>query len=244
MIKKLLILIAFTGFNIQAQDTIYVGEFGREVVPKAEAEFYRIVKKDSLKEDLYHEYHYHLDNTLKRITTYSNYFSKKKERLNYRSFYKSGKTRLEIFYKKDKFDGTLVSYWENGRLKRKDIYNKGKLKEGQCWDETGSPVPYYDLNIPPRFPEGDQALKKYVTSQMEKSKIPGSSWGSRIQVSFYIDKDGSVSDIELVSGADDLSSLMALKLVAEMPDWSPAMQDGEPVRVKRTLPILLPAHGK
>ena len=244
MKKNLYVLIAFISFNIHSQDTIYVGEFGREIVPKIEAEFYKILTKDSLNQNVLHEYQYHLDDTLKGITTYSNYFSRKKERLSYRSFYKSGKPQLKIFFKKERFDGTLVSYWENGQLKRKDLFKNGKLIEGQCWDETGSSVPYYDLNINARFPGGDKAFKNYVASNIDKNKIPKSSWGSRIQVSFYIDKDGSISDVELLSGADGYTNLMALKLVAEMPKWSPAMQDGDPVRVKRTLPILLPAYAK
>lgn len=125
------------------------------------------------------------------------------------------------------------------QLKRKDIYSKGKSTKGQCWDETGKIVPYYDLNIAPEFPGGTKALHEYVAKHLDYKQIPKSSWNSKIKVSFYIDKDGSVSDVELITGADPLSNLMALKLVVEMPKWSPAMQDGAPVRVKRTLPITL-----
>lgn len=112
--RNLLVLIAFISFTLQGQDTIYLGEFGRDVVPKAEAEFYKIVIKDNIKNDVVHEYQYTLKDTLKSITSYSNYSAKKKERLSHRGFYPDGKIRIEIPFKKEKFDGTLISYWENG----------------------------------------------------------------------------------------------------------------------------------
>lgn len=240
MKTNLFFIIILTSFNIHSQDTIFVGEFGKDVVPRSEAKFYRIVKKDSLEKDVYHDHLYHLKDTLKSITSYTNYFSRKKERFNFRSFYPNGKIKTEIFFKKEKYDGTLVSYWENGRLKRKDLYNNGKFLEGTCWDETGKVVPYYALNIAPEYPGGMKAFHEYVLKGMDVKQIPHKSFGSQIKVSFYIEKDGSISNIELVSGADPVSNLMALKLVAEMPKWSPGIQDGVPVRVKRTLPMRLP----
>jgi len=38
---------------------------------------------------------------------------------------------------------------------------------------------------------------------------------------------------------DPMTNYQAIKLVMDMPKWSPAMQDGNPVKVKRTLPIAL-----
>lgn len=89
-----------------------------------------------------------------------------------------------------------------------------------------------------------KAFHEYVVKGIDVKQIPHRSYGSKIKISFYIEKDGSVSDVELVSGADPMSNLMAMKLVVEMPGWSPGMQDGELVRVKRTLPIVLPEPRK
>lgn len=239
MKRKLLILIAFISFNIYGQDTIYIGEFGSQVVPKSQAKFYNIVEKDSLSPDVYNEHQYHLDDTLNRTVNYYKYYSRKKERLNYNGYYKSGKIRINISYKKGKKDGHLSTYWENGTLKRKDLYKMDKFIEGQCWDEKGMPVPFYELTSPPLFPGGQMALHKYIATKLDKNKIPKSSLGSQIKISFYIDEEGSISDVKLLNGADPLTNYEAVKMVIDMPEWSPAMQDGNPVRVKRTLPISL-----
>lgn len=241
MIKKSFILIALISlsFNIHSQDTIYIGEFGTQIVPKSQAKFYNVVEKDSLNPDVYNEHQYHLDDTLRRTVNYYKYYSKKKERLTYKGYYKSGKIRMNISYTKGKNDGHLFTYWENGILKRKDLYKMGKFIEGQCWNEKGMPVAYYDLTSNPKFPGGQIALNKYIKSKLDKNKIPKSSLGSKIKISFYIDEDGSVSNVKLLNGADPLTNYEVVKMVIEMPEWVPAAQDGNPVRVKRTLPISL-----
>ena len=196
------------------------------------------MEKDSLN-GLFSETRYDLNGSLKSKGIYEKYNSKKKKLLGYKSYYKSEKIHIDISYKKGKTDGYRLSYWENGILKRKDPYKRNKFIEGQCWNEKGIPVPYYDFEINPKFPEGQQALYKYITNKLDKNKIPKSAIGSKVIISFYVNKDGSISDVKLISGVDPLTNYEAIKAVMEMPKWIPAMQDGNPVRVKRVLPVSL-----
>lgn len=241
---NLLILMAFISFNIHAQDTIYIGESGKKNVPRSEAKFYYFVLQDSLNDDIFYENRYYINDTLSGTTTFSNYYSKKKKRLSYRGFHTNGKIRSESFFKKEIIDGYLTTYWDNGNLKRKDLYRRGKFVEGQCWDKTGARVPYFDYEINAKFPGGNDVFNLYVASKIDKNKIPKGSFGSQIRISFFIEEDGSISEIELIEGTDPTTNLMALKMVAEMPKWSPAMKDGDPLRVKRILPIILTAPGR
>lgn len=90
----------------------------------------------------------------------------------------------------------------------------------------------------PKFPGGDVALMnfiaqsiKYPTVALERG-IEGS-----VICSFIIDKDGSITDVEIVRGIDVSLDKEAARVIGLMPKWSPGMQRDKAVRVKYTMPI-------
>ena len=60
----------------------------------------------------------------------------------------------------------------------------------------------------------------------------------RIIVKFVVDEDGGVADVWVVKGIDPECDAEAARVVSEMPFWHPGMQNGVPVRVYFTLPIV------
>ena len=56
-------------------------------------------------------------------------------------------------------------------------------------------------------------------------------------ISFFVEPDGSLSDIEVVRKVDPLLDEEALRVVKAMPKWIPGKQNGQVVRVKYFLPI-------
>ncbi len=58
--------------------------------------------------------------------------------------------------------------------------------------------------------------------------------GSSILVTFVVEKNGEISNIEILKGKG-LSNIS--KILQNMPKWKPGNQDGEPRRVKINLPI-------
>ena len=57
-------------------------------------------------------------------------------------------------------------------------------------------------------------------------------------VGFTIEKDGSMSNVKIVSSSGDtLLDAEALRVVKSSPPWEPAIQRGKPVRVKYTFPV-------
>lgn len=61
----------------------------------------------------------------------------------------------------------------------------------------------------------------------------------RVMVSFVVNKDGSISNIEIVRGKELGHGLPeeATRLVKNMPKWKPGKQNGQQVRVYYTMPI-------
>ena len=59
----------------------------------------------------------------------------------------------------------------------------------------------------------------------------------RVIVSFVVDEDGSISDVQLMHGIGGGCDEEAIRVVKGMPAWKPGKQNGKPVKVRYTLPI-------
>lgn len=71
----------------------------------------------------------------------------------YTEYYDNGQLRLHTKLQDSELHGTLVAYWKNGKLKRKDLYNKGTLVEGKCLDQKGNEIEYFKFEIPTQMIE-------------------------------------------------------------------------------------------
>ena len=60
----------------------------------------------------------------------------------------------------------------------------------------------------------------------------------KVVVRFVVDEDGYVTHAEVISGIGSGCDEEALRVVSSMPKWQPGTQNGEPVRVYFTLPIM------
>ncbi len=59
----------------------------------------------------------------------------------------------------------------------------------------------------------------------------------RVFVQFVIEKDGSISQVEVIRGIDSSCNEEAIRVISGAPDWQPGKQRGKPVRVKMVIPI-------
>ncbi len=59
----------------------------------------------------------------------------------------------------------------------------------------------------------------------------------RVIVNFIVEKDGSISKVQVVRSVDPALDSAAVDVVRRMPKWNPGMRDGKPARVRFTLPI-------
>lgn len=90
----------------------------------------------------------------------------------------------------------------------------------------------------PEFPGGEKGLMEYLQKNLKypeqclKDSIQG-----RVIVSFIVEKDGSISNVEEVKSSDPRLTEEAKRMVSNMPKWEPGTQRGEKVRVKYVLPV-------
>ena len=93
--------------------------------------------------------------------------------------------------------------------------------------------------IMPEFPGGTAALMKYLGTNIKYPTI-SQEMGSagRVIVQFVVDKDGSISNPEVVRGVDAYLDKEAIRVISSMPKWRPGVQNGKKVRVKYTVPVV------
>ena len=60
----------------------------------------------------------------------------------------------------------------------------------------------------------------------------------KVYVQFIINKDGSITDLEILKGIGSGCDDEALRVIRESPNWVPGKQRGQPVKVKMAIPIV------
>ena len=95
----------------------------------------------------------------------------------------------------------------------------------------------YDVvEEPPSFPGGQTALMSWLA---ENIHCPSTckSISSRVVLSFIVETDGTLSNIQIVRKLDTEFDEEFIRAVKAMPKWIPGKQNGQMVRVKYNLPI-------
>jgi periplasmic protein TonB len=89
------------------------------------------------------------------------------------------------------------------------------------------------------MPSPQYSLSEYLAKNMhfpDRAREAGVQ--GRVVLRFVINEDGSITDISIVRGIGAGCDEEALRVVSAMPAWKPGMQNGTPVRIAFTLPIV------
>ena len=96
----------------------------------------------------------------------------------------------------------------------------------------------------PQYPGGKDKLTQYLAMSIrypKEAEMAGVQ--GRVIGSFIVEKDGSLTGARIEKSVDKSLDAEALRIINEMPKWTPGMQDGEPVRVKCLVPITFRVSG-
>lgn len=105
--------------------------------------------------------------------------------------------------------------------------------------DTTKNVVYDVTETMPQFPGGQGVMMKYLAANIKypASAVKAKKQG-RVIVAFVIQKDGSVTNARIVRSVDPELDAEALRIVKAMPNWTPGTQDGKPVNVNYTIPVV------
>ena len=98
---------------------------------------------------------------------------------------------------------------------------------------------YEKAEVMPEFPGGEQAMINFVATNVTYPKeAMEKEISGRVLVGFIVEKDGSITETEVVKGIGGGCDEEAVRVVKAMPKWKPGKQKGKPVRVHFMLPII------
>lgn len=126
-------------------------------------------------------------------------------------------------------------------------------KTTQNGQNAPEPVRSVPLNIPqpvnrnrvydvveqmPSFPGGISGLRTYLNQNIRyPAEAQDNCVQGRVVVSFVVGKDGHISDVTVVRSVDPLLDKEAVRVIRNMPRWTPGKQGGELVKVRYNVPV-------
>lgn len=95
------------------------------------------------------------------------------------------------------------------------------------------------VEVAPEFPGGIPALMKFLAQNVKyPTDAQKAGKQGRVIAQFVVTTDGSVADVKIIRGIDASLDQEAIRVIKAMPQWKPGTQDGQPVNVRYTLPVV------
>lgn len=140
-----------------------------------------------------------------------------------KQYYEDGSKKGEISYKDDKLNGRVITYWENGTIKRNDLYLAGNLMEGKITNDKGRKVKYYNYEVSAEFKGGTQEMMMFIQENVHyPAAAKEAGIAGKVFVKFVVETNGSITNVEVIKGVDKELDDEAIKVVRSMPKWNPA----------------------
>lgn len=90
----------------------------------------------------------------------------------------------------------------------------------------------------PSFPGGEQEMMRYLASNVYYPDVAYTNGvEGRVVISFIVEKDGTITHIEIIKEIGFNCGTVCKEVVSKMPKWSIPTNKGVPVPVKLYLPI-------
>ena len=236
--KSYYLSLIFTLFlsSIFAQDTIYMDKFYSDLDSKENAKYYKIITPAENHEFI--RTTYFLDGQKKA----EQYYNIKNEEPVFeglhKHWYDTGELFYQLPYKNGKKHGNLLAYWKNGEQRRKDSFKRDRLKEGKVWNKKGEEITYFEHLIPASFPGGKQKLTAFLQENIYIPQNQKKGTSVRVVLRFTINPEGDLSEIQIIEGAPHRYNAEAVRVLGQMPKWTPTRHFGEAIATRYTLPIV------
>ena len=141
-------------------------------------------------------------------------------------------------------DGTSVK--KQQKIKDMDgegVVNQQEIKdmdrEGALSGQNRNNTTFDVVEQMPSFPGGQRGLMAFLSSHVIYPTIAQENGvEGRVVVGFVVEKNGSISKINIEHSVDPSLDKEAMRVVRAMPRWTPGKHNGEYVRVKYTVPIV------
>jgi protein TonB len=117
--------------------------------------------------------------------------------------------------------------------------NPEQPEQTEVVDMYDAPVDIRVVEDLPQFPGGAAEFMKWLTKNLrypasaQHQKVKG-----RVVAEFIINRDGSVSDLQVVEHLNLACDNEVLRVLRMMPNWEPGLMDAKPCRTKVCIPVV------
>jgi periplasmic protein TonB len=107
-------------------------------------------------------------------------------------------------------------------------------------DDQEAPFIFQKVEFEATFPGGDAGWRKYLERSLNAA-VPvenGAPAGTyTVVVQFVVDRAGEISDVRALTRHGYGMEAEVMRVIQKGPKWSPAMQNGRPVKAYRKQPV-------
>ena len=134
-----------------------------------------------------------------------------------------------------------VSQWGSKGANGVIVVTTKKAIAAKAEETDSSDTPQEVFNVVEKMPEFEGGVANMLEYLRKNIKYPAEAIKNgtqgRVVVQFVVNKDGSITDANVVKSVSPELDAEALRVVQSMPKWIPGEQRGEKVRVQFTLPV-------
>lgn len=117
--------------------------------------------------------------------------------------------------------------------------NPDTPEQPEVVDMYDAPVDIRVVEDLPQFPGGAAEFMKWLTKHLRyPSSAQQQNVKGRVVAEFIVNKDGSVSDLQLVEHLNLACDNEVLRVLRMMPSWQPGLMDAKPCRTKVCIPVV------
>lgn len=105
-------------------------------------------------------------------------------------------------------------------------------------ENTDKVYDFVSIEKQPEFPGGISKFYKYLGGSIRYPKMAQeNNVQGKVFLSFVVEKDGSLTDVQITRGLGSGTDEEAMRVIKESPKWNPGIQNGLAVRVKYNINV-------
>ena len=121
---------------------------------------------------------------------------------------------------------------------KKEIEFKPQVTEEREVTKAEDRNIYDNVDQIPSFPSGQRAMISWINRNL---RYPAAAAENGVQgtvvCSFVVERDGSITNVQVKQGIDPSLNKEAVRVLNQMPRWTPGRNNGSTVRVRCTVPV-------
>ncbi len=135
-------------------------------------------------------------------------------------------------------DATRMSYVTTPTTSEKPASRKSQSDKSKSTEITLQEEAITVADEMPQYPGGEVAMRQYIRDNIQyPKKAREDGIQGKVYLSFTVGSSGRIKDIRVVQGVNKEINAEAIRLISNMPSWTPGKKDGQAIAVKQYLPI-------